>query len=159
MKTHYLQSKDGKHIISTESPEHWSEYTRLTDKAGKEAHQKQSADMLRKWLKPGSTVWTILRHVSSSGMSRRISCLILVKGAPMDISGYVADVIDYRRNDKDGAIITGGCGMDMGFHLVYSLSRRLWPNGYKLPKGESGRNGDTSGKDTDGGYALKQRWI
>ena len=68
-------------------------------------------------------------------------------------------VIAHQRNDKDGSVIVGGCGMDMGFNIVYSLSRRLWPKGFKLPKGKAGRNGDTSGTDTDGGYALNQRWL
>ena|ERR1035437_1828097 len=51
----------------------------------------------------------------------------------------------------------GGCGMDMGFHLVYNLGRTLFPEGFKVEG--RGRNGDASGWDKDGGYALKQRWI
>ena len=47
--------------------------------------------------------------------------------------------------------------MDMGFALVYELSRELYPKGFKVAG--VGRNGDTSGHDKDGGYALKQRWL
>jgi hypothetical protein len=160
MKTqYYLKTIDGT-IIATDSPQYWTECAKLTQKEGQAAYHKQQCAKLRKWLKPGSTVYTVLRYVSSPGMSRRISCLITLKdGSIMDISGYVGDVIGSRRNEKDGSLIVSGCGMDMGFHVVYSLSRRLFPDGFKLPKGKMGRNGDTSGHDKDGGYALNQRWL
>ena len=50
----------------------------------------------------------------------------------MDISGYVGDILEWRRNDKDGSLIVGGCGMDMGFHTVYCLSRALFPKGFSM---------------------------
>ena len=62
--------------------------------------------LLTHYLAAGSRVYTILRHRSSSGMSR-------------DISLVVADS-DGRVNDINGA------GMDMGFHLVYNLSSVLF---------------------------------
>jgi hypothetical protein len=73
--------------------------------------------------------------------------------------------------------------MDMGWELVYTLGCYLWPEGFgikgKLPLGRTcrpatkekaalavskgaefyGRNGDTSGWDDDGGYALSHRWL
>lgn len=139
----YMQSPEG-HIITTNASSLWSDYTQLPAKEGEAAYHKQQCAQLRKWLKPGSTVWTILRHVSSSGMSRRITCIAIVKGEPLDIGGYVADVTGHRRNDSDGALVVNGCGMDMGFSIVYNLSRTLWPKGHK------GR---------DGGYALNHRWL
>lgn len=152
----YMQLTDGT-VIQTDSPEIWKEAKSLTAKAGKEAYREQAREKLRKWLPPGATAFTILRHVSGSGMSRRISVLVPLDGGILDVSGYVATVLDYRRHDRDGGVIVGGCGMDMGFHLVYCLSRSLYPDGFKVEG--TGRNGDTSGRDTDGGYALKQRWI
>lgn len=117
-------------------------------------------ELLRKKLKPGSTVYTVLRKVSSSGMSRQISCLISSeKGKIEDISYLVASAIDCKRNPDNGALKIGGCGMDMGFHVVYSLGRVLFPKGFKLAPGQYGRNGDKSGFDTNGGYALNQQWI
>lgn len=44
--------------------------------------------------------------------------------------------------------------MDMTFEVVYELGHYLYPKGFKLSKGQYGRNGDTSGYDKDGGYAL-----
>ena len=129
-------------------------------------------------LKPGDTVCCILRHVSRSGMSREIS----FRTVDRDVTYLFALVGDYRRGTRDGLVVSG-CGMDMGFAVVYNVSRRLYPDGFGV-KGEGplgheirpdtkehatqavakgvkfyGRNGDASGWDNDGGYALESRWI
>lgn len=142
---------------------------------------------LREWLKPGDTVYTVLRHVSRSGMQREIAVVVMKDGQPLHPNYSVAKALGCRQGKRDGLII-GGCGMDMGFHLVYSLSRTLFPDGFGVPcqsdgctfrpasKEEAahcndglgdgitphkflGRNGDKSGWDNDGGYALKQSWL
>jgi hypothetical protein len=51
------------------------------------------------------------------------------------ITGYAATALGMRRGKRDGIVI-GGCGMDMGFALVNSLSYALYGEGYKcLGKG------------------------
>ena len=125
---------------------------------------KNGIDGCLRCLKPGKTVYTILRRRSSSGMSRHISLVIIDKdynGKPVifDLTWWAAQAMDYRLDRDTGGIVVSGCGMDMGFHLVYSLGRKLFPKGFKLPKGQPGRNGDTSGRDNDGGYALKHTWL
>lgn len=149
----YMQLADGT-VIETDSPQYWKEAKPLTKKAGKAAMREQTKAKLLEWLKPGDTVHTILRHVSSSGMSRRISVIANLPDGPLDISGFVARLLDMRRNEKDGALVVGGCGMDMGFHVVYNLGHALWPQGTPEPHGK--RNGQP---DSDGGYALKHRWL
>lgn len=124
-----------------------------------QAERDEAIGKLRKWLKPGDTVYTILRHVSRSGMSRSIG-VVLLKGRKqnsMDLhpNYLVAKALGYRQGKGDG-VVMGGCGMDMGFALVYNLGRTLWPNGNG--KTVTGRNGDT-GPETDGGYLLEQRWL
>lgn len=89
---------------------------------------------LREWIKPGDTVYTILRNVSRSGMSREIGVVLLANGEDgrtIDLhpNYSVAVVLGERCGKRDGVIV-GGAGMDMGFHLVYSLSSALFPNGY-----------------------------
>lgn len=116
---------------------------------------EQSRANLLETIKPGDTVYTILRHVSGSGMSRRISAVVMDAGEPMDISALVARVLGYRRHERDGALIVPGCGMNMGCEVVHTLGRVLFPSGFDVVG--VGRNGDTSGHDSDGGYALKQR--
>lgn len=115
---------------------------------------------LAEYLKPGATVYTVLRHVSASGMSRRISCFVMLKAskgkpaAPYCIDHLVAAVTGYRLAPRGEGLKVGGAGMDMGFHLVYTLGCAFWPNGTRRPHGT--RNG---APDRDGGYALKQRWL
>jgi hypothetical protein len=104
-------------------------------------------------LKPGATVYTQLHHVSASGMTRRISLLAVADGEIRNIDRYAADLIGSRVSDK-GGITTQGCGMDMGFDLVYSLGHYLWSEGTPEPHGT--RNGTP---DTAGGYALRHRWL
>jgi hypothetical protein len=121
---------------------------------------------LREMLKPGDVVHTILRHSARSGMMRHISLVVVMKdtGAVHDITGYAADALDMRRA-ADGGIKAGGCGMDMGFHLAYSLSRMLFRNfdciGENCPSNDH-CNGDRNRKPhhhSDGGYALNHRWM
>lgn len=124
---------------------------------------------LREWLQPGDTVRTILRHVSRSGMQRAISLVATVDNEPFDITWLAARAMRDRIDQNHGGIVVGGCGMDMGFHLVYNLSRTLFPDGYACT-GESCPGNDHSnpphparvaGSMThgDGGYALRQRWL
>lgn len=150
-------------------------------KSKSDADKQAAIARLRSVLNPGDTVYTILRHVSRSGMQREISCLAFDRNvlwdAEMSARGYtrqtrdkmVADkiaregimTIDYEvsraigaRIGKHGGIVVGGTGMDMGFHLVYSLGRALWPDGTPGPHGT--RNGQP---DSDGGYALNHVWL
>lgn len=122
-----------------------------------EADAKEAREFLLKTLKPGDKVYTILRYVSRSGMMRRISPIIIRDGEPNDISWHIAKLGMWQRKYPHEGLIVGGCGMDMGFHVVYELSRMLFPDGFKVDG--IGRNGDTSGWDKDGGYALKQEWL
>lgn len=117
--------------------------------------QSEAIASLRKLLKAGSTVYTVLRHVSTSGMTRHIDLYTIKNNQPQRISWSAAKAMGYTL--KDDGIVTQGCGMDMGFHLVYNLGRTLFPKGFKV-KGV-GRNGDTSGHDKNGGYALNHRWM
>lgn len=122
----------------------------------KKRNQQEAIEQLREMLNPGDTIYTINRHVSRSGMMRRISCFIVGDDKKiMDIDWLIARTGLFKRS-KDGGLIANGCGMDMHYHIVYELGRILYPQGFKLAKGQYGRNGDTSGYDTDGGYAFNK---
>lgn len=151
------------------------------------AERDKAVAQLREWLKPGDTVYTILRHVSRSGMSREIGCVLIKDGAHLHPNYSIAKALGERQGKRDGVIV-GGCGMDMGFDLVYRLGYRLFPDGFGIEGSKAasngraapkkrpatreeaaamvaagwtfhGRNGDASGWDSDGGYALQQRWL
>lgn len=89
------------------------------------------------------TVYTILRRVSASGMTRHISLKIAQGGEIYDITYNAALALGDKLHNVDGhnTIKVNGCGMDMGFHLVYSLSSVLF-----------------HGQDR-AGYKIAQRWL
>lgn len=123
------------------------------------AEREQALEYLRKELKPGDVLFTVVRHVTKSGMRRSISVLrscVDENGTPTieNLDFFVAHVVKERIDRGNGGVYQHGAGMDMGFHIVYTLGRYLWPNGTAKPHGK--RNGQP---DRDGGYALKQRWL
>ena len=82
-------------------------------------------------------ILTIVRHVSRSGMSRNISLKYVKNGELVDITYNAALVLDWPLVEGwNYSVKVGGCGMDMGFHTVYSLSGRLYGyqerNAYRL---------------------------
>lgn len=85
---------------------------------------------LRATLTPGTTVYTVLRHVSRSGMSRDIDVYVMEGNEPRRITWTVSKATDIRYDRKAEALKVGGCGMDMGFHVVYNLSRALYDRGH-----------------------------
>lgn len=96
----------------------------LSTKA-KDERRAEALAYLRKLLRPGDRVYTVLRHVSSSGMSRRIDLYYICRNEPVYLTGYVAAAMDERVH-RDGGMTVGGCGMDMDFHVVHSLGYALW---------------------------------
>ena len=89
----------------------------------------------------GTTIYTTIRSVAKSGMSRAISCFIIVTDS--DGSNYIQS-IDYfvgialgLKRHKDGGVIVSGSGMDMGYKIVSELSHLIIADE----------------------YALKQRWL
>ena len=79
------------------------------------------------------TAYTIIRSVSSSGMSRQISVKVVKENRLYDISFSVAKLLDYTLIQKaHNAVRVSGCGMDMGFHIISSLSRVLFGDDYKI---------------------------
>ena len=135
-----------------------------------QADREEARETLRGILKPGDTVWTVVKSVSRSGMSRSIDAYVLTcQDGQADrrwLSRYIARAGIGTWDDKREAVKVGGCGMDMGFALVYELSHALWPKGYGCI-GEGCPSNDHSNGDRDytphqhagGGYALKQRWL
>ena len=156
--TVYMQTERGD-VFSTTFPEYHKDCKVLPRVQGAELYRAQEIANLKKWIKPGTTIYTKLETVSASGMSRRISVYIVApktKHEPariVNITGMTAHATGDTVSDK-GGIMKTGCGMDMGFSIVYDLGRALWPKG--TPKPHGSRNG---APDKDGGYALKHSWL
>ena len=117
---------------------------------------------------PGTVLRTVVRHVSSSGMTRYID----VYGPDYDyMTHLVGNVIGWPVNaTRHNGITVTGCGMDMGFHTVYTFGRVIWRDGFdtagywKRAGGSRGddrkyRRNEELDHDPDGGYAYVQRWL
>lgn len=137
------------------------------------------------FLKPGDLIQTKVLHVTRSGMQREIGVYVARttddgQTYVEDLSWVVAVLTGNRVGDRDGVVV-GGAGMDMGFHLVYSLSRMLYPEGVHCtgsdgytPSGKRSARKRCNSNDhfndrslpyrqsiihKDGGYALRQEWL
>jgi len=139
---------------------------------------------LRELLRPGEAVFTIQTSTSKSGTKRgfRLYAMKCIDGnvGVRNITGLVSDVTGFRFDQVHGSLVIWGCGMDMSFSVVYDLSYILYPdgfgingrtiNGHKVRPATKetadaavkdgavffGRNGDPSGWDSAGGYALER---
>lgn len=105
-------------------------------------NKEEAIEKLREYIKPNDTLWTQLQHVSKSGMTRHIAVRHLKPSHdgtchPYNYTYIVAKALNTKVSDKYDGIKREGCGMDMGFDLIYNLSCVLY--------------GD--------GYAIKQRWL
>lgn len=132
------------------------------------AEQADAIMQLRALIQPGETIYTTLKHVSRSGMYRAINVHVMKDNQPRRIGYLVARAINARYDTKHEAVGIGGCGMDMGFHLVYTLSRVLFRDNFHCTgKGcvsndhhnEAKRNYRKGRKHSDAGYALNHRWM
>lgn len=183
----YMQARDGT-IIETDNPALWSDgWTRLPNKKGAEAFRAYHIARLRETIKPGDKIYCLLRHVSRSGMVRDIAVKHAGPDGLSDITFSTAAALAWPM--QNNGVRVNGCGMDMGFHLVYTLSRVLFPKGFgcigeKCPSNDHS-NGDRdytphrephdaisgfglmpapadpghSHWHNDGGYALRHSWL
>ena len=116
-------------------------------KAQVEREQMESArEHLRELFKTDQTVYTRLLSVSRSGMHRVISLHVARDNRINDITWYVAKATGRKMKEVHGSRGIGidGCGMDMGFSLVYGLSCRLYCDG---------------DYDHDAAYRLQHQWL
>lgn len=111
-------------------------------------YKKEEVEEAKKYLMDvlpvGGTCYTQVKSVAKSGMSRKMKFFAVEDGEIINVTWRVATVLG-DSVQSDGTIRVSGCGMDMGFHMVYNLARTLY------------RDFKTNGGDS--GYALKQRWL
>lgn len=106
------------------------------NKSERETQKTNAIKLLREYLPAGSTVYTILRDVSRSGMSRKISVVAFTKGPdgtiyPLHLTMLVSQAIGWRvKTGFNDVIISGSLGMDAGEHLVQTLSYALYGHSY-----------------------------
>jgi hypothetical protein len=109
-----------------------------------QTEREREIGYLRDTIKPGETIYTVLRHVSKSGMYRCVDLYHMVDNEPIRITWGACKATGIRYDRRHEAMGIGGCGMDVGFEAVYNLSITLFcPKVY----------------DHDKAYSLKQQWI
>jgi len=73
------------------------------------------------------TIYTIIRHVSPSGMTREISLRMIDAGRIISLDWLVAQATG-KKVGKHNGLVVKGCGMDMGFHLVDQINHLFSPS-------------------------------
>jgi hypothetical protein len=84
-------------------------------------------------LPKGTTLYTILRHVSASGLTRWMSVCYFQDNEPRWIrveehNAYLK--VGWNSLDHGADYKVRGTGMDMGFGLVYELGQLIHGDGY-----------------------------
>lgn len=111
-------------------------------------HTPTAVERLSEILKPGDTIYCTVAHAASNGMSRHIKFFIVSGKGIRNITHDVGEVAGYKQSEKTGGLVVSGAGMDMGFHVVYSLSRTLFKDGHKC-----------TGSDGRGHYTRQGSWV
>lgn len=96
------------------------------------AEQLKTLDTLRSIFRPGSTVTTVVRHVSQSGMSRAIQVLGVYGGNVDDLTYLVVAAGIGKRHPRHPGLMVKGAGMDMAWKVTYDLAHALYGDGYAL---------------------------
>lgn len=100
------------------------------------------------------TLHTILRHVSKSGLSRDISVkLATTQGHILDVTYMCAEILGQKLTHRNGynTITIKGAGMDMGFEIVYRVSRAVYGDNPITPEQQQA--------DRDAGYVIRHEWL
>lgn len=155
----------------------------MSETKARKAERAEYAAKLREMLQPGDTLYTVLRSVSRSGMKRTLDVYVMRDNEPLRLTWWIATACGFSYDKRHEAIAVAGCGMDVGFEVVYNLGRTLWPDGVpcigekcrsndhangdrdRTPHGHRGPNYIPGEPKTlehwhrDSGYALIQRWM
>lgn len=118
---------------------------------------QEAIERLKEWVKPGDTLYCVLKHESRSGMSRTIQLVKMEEEGPVYLGYTTATALGWSYDRKHEGVKVTGCGMDMGFHLVYTLSATLFPR-----DGQPTADARVNPSDlpaSRSGYWLKSRWL
>lgn len=92
----------------------------------KDADRQQAIEYLKETVKPGDTIYVILRNVSKSGMSRLIDLYLIKNSRPFRITWNAARTLQVPYDRRREALRIGGCGTDVAFEAVYNLGWALF---------------------------------
>lgn len=98
----------------------------------KAQEREEAIASLRENLRAGVTIYTVLRSVSKTGMSRCLDLYYVDHNEINRITWSVAKILEWSYDRRKEALRVNGCGMDMGYHAVHCLGRVLFGDGYAL---------------------------
>lgn len=101
----------------------------LTQAQQKRNDQASAANRLRLILPIGSTIYSVQRWTSRTGMSARFEFFAVSNGRIENITGLICIVQDFKRHDNDG-IQVNGTGFSKGGQIVEDLGVALFPEGF-----------------------------
>lgn len=78
-------------------------------------------DRIREEFPRGTVIYLVSRGVSESGMSERITPIMVKDGIPYSIVSAVANALGVRPC-RDGSIRIHGCNLDRGHHMVETFA-------------------------------------
>lgn len=104
----------------------------MTKKQKLEAEKLEAKNRVLEQLEGVGQVYTVLKYISYNGMNRVIQVVYVKDGSIIDCSYFAAKALGWGYSENHRGIKVSGAGMDMGCHLVYSLSHVLYGDGYNL---------------------------
>lgn len=119
----------------------------------KEIAQAEAVKTLQEWgVVDGTTIYAKVVRVSASGMSRQVRLYFSKDGKIIDITYWSAKALgwSYAGDGYREGVRVSGCGMDMLFHTVYSLS-------YAMGYGSMNQTRDGVELNKDGSIGLRYR--
>ena len=123
----------------------------MSTKSQAAADKAEAITNLREWLKRDERIYTVLRHRAASGMTRFLDLYYIAEDkTPRRITWQAAKALGWTYDNKRDALRVGGCGMDMGFHTVYTLSSILFRDAETFRDPVTGE---------DAGYSLRHEWL
>jgi len=104
------------------------ENTTIADKplTKKQTERAEAIESLKESLKPGDTVYTILRSVSASGMSRCLDVISISNNQPFRLTWDAAIALEQTYDRRRDAIRVSGCGLDVGYAVASRLAEKLF---------------------------------
>jgi hypothetical protein len=126
---------DGSAFELDHSPSDGREVSKVKYLAARKAY---ACAYLRKYLADGDRIWTIIDHVSRSGMSRRVQVLIPYvdertgKAAILDVPMYVNHALGATWNPDARGVHVKGCGFNVAQYVADNLAFALFGNAGSL---------------------------
>lgn len=99
----------------------------------------RATELLKRLFPEGSTVYTVIRHVSRSKMSRTVGAVSIAQHQEfvgslsiLHPNSAVSLLTDYRLDPDRNGVIVKGIGFDVGARLTQAISLALYQNAFVL---------------------------